>query len=171
MNLTAQAEAALIFGRMAGRPVMRPSRGQLPSEPESGAGTQRVVMLETADEPSPMLTEVCTALDVEVIHLASHHDLPFTLHHRQPMAVVVVVNRMGPDICQALRSIASFDRTLPVLVITADDPACLGIVDASEQLWRLTGLSSSAEMPDMGYVVDFLFRAGRKGQVGRLLPV
>ena len=62
-------------------------------------------------------------------------------------------------------TIAAHDRSLPVLLITGPDPALLGAVDAVEELWELSSVEKWQELPGVGAMVDFLFRAGRKGKL------
>ena len=68
-------------------------------------------------------------------------------------------------------TIAAFDCSLPVLLITGENPALLGAVDAVEEIWELTSVAKWPRMLGVGAVVDFLFRAGRKGDCMRLMSV
>jgi hypothetical protein len=137
------------------------------AEPE----TQRILVLETRPELSRTMTALCKALDIELIPIASRHDLPLNLHRHQPMAVVCVIDPDEQGSITALRSIAAHDQEMPVMIITCDDPVSLGTIDAAERLWGLTGLHCVHQIPSPQDLIGFLFQAGRRRQTGRLLPV
>jgi hypothetical protein len=136
-----------------------------------GEETQRVIMLGGGFDLDDTLTGLCEALDIDVIRVASHHDLPLALHRHTPMAVVsaMEVGRMVE--CSALRSIAAYNPDLPVLLITGDDPALEGFVDVAEQLWGMTQLCRLPEQPGPQDMIRFLFIAGQEAGTGRLMPV
>ncbi len=133
--------------------------------------TQRILLLESRPVLAEQLEELCHAIDIEVVCLASHHELPFSLHHHRPIAVVCVIEPALPGSITALRSIAAHDQDLPVMVVTGDDPISLGTIDAAERLWGLTGLHCVPQVPNAQDVVGFLFQAGRRSNTGRLLPI
>ena len=58
-------------------------------------------------------------------------------------------------------------RDLPVLLITGDDPALIGAIDAVEEIWQLTSVDKWQRLLGIGALVDFLLRAGRKGDCMR----
>jgi len=132
------------------------------------AEQQRILVL--GPQP-PALEPVCSALDMQPVRVTSYHEMPFMLHHHTPMGVICVIDPVGRDICRVLRGIAGYNPDLPVLIVANDDPACLGVMDAAEQLWGLTGLHTIPQDPAPGDLVTFLFHAGRHGKTGRLLPV
>jgi hypothetical protein len=70
-----------------------------------------------------------------------------------------------------LRSVAAYDPDLPVLLVTGDDPAIDGAIDAAEQLWGLTSVCRLSEAPGLLDVMNFLFLAGRRTDSGRLIPI
>jgi precorrin-3B methylase len=67
-------------------------------------------------------------------------------------------------------TVAAHDRDLPVMLISGGDPALLGAIDAVEEIWQLTSVVRSQQLPGVGAIVDFLFRAGRRGNCMRLMP-
>ena len=77
----------------------------------------------------------------------------------------------GQDGCHVLITIAEYDRTLPALIITNDDPVALGAIDAVEELWRIKTVVKWPRLLGASEIVDFLFRAGRSGNCLRLVPV
>jgi hypothetical protein len=56
-------------------------------------------------------------------------------------------------------------------LMTGPDPALLGAVDAVEQLWELVSVEKWQQLSGVGPMVDFLFRAGRKGACIHLMSV
>jgi hypothetical protein len=55
------------------------------------------------------------------------------------------------------------------VLLLVDDPALLGAIDAVQEFWQLTSVTKWSQLPGVGAVVDFLFRAGRKGNCMRLM--
>jgi hypothetical protein len=110
-------------------------------------------------------------LGITVERIPSHDDLGPVLRNRRPMAVVAEMDTLGQDGCHVLMTVAAHDRSLPVLLMTGPDPALLGAVDAVEQLWELASVEKWQQLSGVGPMVDFLFRAGRKGACIQLMSV
>ena len=87
------------------------------------------------------------------------------------MGVVAHLDCQGQDGCHVMMTVAQHDRSLPVLLLTGDDPALAGAADAVEELWKLEAVVKFPRLPGIGAIVDFIFRAGRKGRCLRLVPV
>lgn len=87
------------------------------------------------------------------------------------MAVVAEMDAVGQDGCHVMMTIAAHDCSLPVLLITGEDPALLGAVDAVQEIWRLSSVAKWPRLLGVGAVVDFLFRAGRNGGCMQLMSV
>ena len=130
-----------------------------------------VLVIEDDEEFSTAFRNVCECLEVAVERMPTQDDLGEVLTRRRPMAVVAAMDAAGQDGCHVLMTVAAFDRDLPVLLITGDDPALLGAVDAVTELWQLSSVTRWPRMLGIGAVVDFLFRAGRKGNRMRLIPL
>jgi DNA-binding NtrC family response regulator len=145
--------------------------------PDSGTGlghTSReplVLVVEDDEELSTAFRAVCDCLDVAVERMPSHADLAAVLSERRPMAVVAPMDAAGQDGCHVLMTVAALDRDLPVLLITGDDPALLGAVDAVAELWQVGCVTQWPKLLGIGAMVDFVFRAGRKGSCMRLMPL
>lgn len=141
----------------------------------SGAGTgpREPLLLVVEDDPSLSgpFGNICQCLNVVVDRVPTRDDLGTALRRRRPMAVVAAMDGAGQDGCNVLMTVAAYDRDLPVLLITGDDPALLGAVDAVEEIWRLSSVVKWPRMLGVGPVVDFLFRAGRKGGCMRLMSI
>jgi DNA-binding NtrC family response regulator len=114
---------------------------------------------------------VCVCLNLAVQRLPSHADLAAALRTHRPMAVVAEIDAAGRDGCNVLMIVAAFDRSLPVLLLTGSDPALLGAVDAVEEIWQLTAVTTAPELGGMDEMVEFLSHAGREGSCLQLLRV
>jgi CheY-like chemotaxis protein len=145
--------------------------------PDDGAGmdhTSReplVLVVEDDEEFSTAFRSVCDCLDVAVERIPSQDDLAVILSERRPMAVVAAMDGLGQDGCHVLMTVAAFDRDLPVLLITGNDPALLGAADAVADLWQVSSMTQWPGLLGIGAMVDFVFRAGRKGNCTRLMPL
>lgn len=138
------------------------------------ADRQREPLIVCIDDETDIfepIRHVCECLGVEVEQMSTDGDLCSVLCRRTPMAVVAELDGPGQDGCHVLMTIADYDRHLPVLLVTGEDPAMLGAVDAVEEIWRLTSVTKWPCLLGVGDIVDFLFRASRKGRCMRLMPV
>lgn len=136
--------------------------------------TQRyplLIIVDDGEEIAARLQPICDFLDIAVERLPSEYDLFAALRNYRPMAVVAHLDCQGQDGCHVMMTVAQHDRTLPVLLLTGDDPALVGAADAVEELWKLESVVKTSRLPNVGAIVDFLFRAGRKGRCTRLVPV
>jgi hypothetical protein len=145
----------------------------------SGADTRRcpdrsrlavVAVVEDGVWISRELAEICEFLDISVERVPSHGDLDAVLVGRTPMAVVCELDGAGQDGCHVMKTVASHDPSLPIMLLTGDDPALAGAADAVEEIWQLTEVTKLRSFPSMAGLVDFLFLAGRKGRCMRLMP-
>lgn len=114
---------------------------------------------------------LCDALDIGLINSASSHEVPLALGRYRPIGVVAMIDGSDTGSCGALRSVSAFDPDMPVLLVTGQDPAADGMIDAAEQLWGLTNVNRIAEAPGPQEIMGFLFIAGRHSGTGRLLPL
>jgi hypothetical protein len=137
----------------------------------TGSANREALVLVIEDDfgLSSAFRSVCECLNVAVERMPSREDLGPVLRQRRPMAVVAEIDAAGQDGCHVLMTVAAYDRDLPVLLIAGDDPTLLGAVDAVEGLWQLSSVVKWTRLPGVGALVDFLFRAGRKGGCMRLL--
>jgi hypothetical protein len=140
---------------------------------DAGKATREPLVLVIEDETSmsSAFRSVCDCLNVTVVRMPTHDDLASILRLRRPMAVVAEMDAAGQDGCHVLMIVAAHDRDLPVLLITGDDPALMGAIDAVEEIWQLTSVDKWQRLLGIGALVDFLFRAGRKGDCMQLMSV
>jgi|SRR5579872_5140889 len=130
-----------------------------------------LIVIEDGVLLSDTLGSVCECLNVAVVRMPSRDDLNILLSVHRPMAVVAEMDAAGQDGCHVMMTIAAHDCSLPVLLITGEDPAMLGAVDAVQELWELSSVVKWPRLLGVGAVVDFLFRAGRKGSCMQLMSV
>jgi CheY-like chemotaxis protein len=151
--------------------------GAVIPNPYTGSGNgqdgrlARIVVVEDGTRLSEAIRMICECLGVAVERLSSRDNLSARLHDCRPMAVIAEMDAAGQDGCHVMMTIAAHDRSLPVLLITGPDPTLLGAVDAVQEIWELSAVEKWPELLDGGAIVDFLFRAGRKGRCMRLLSV
>jgi len=116
------------------------------------------------------LQTICEFLGIRLERVDSHRDLVPLLKACRPMAVFCELDSPGQDGCHVMKVVAEHDRTLPLLVVSGDDPSLLGAAQAVEELLHLTGVVASQRLPGIVEPVDFLFMAGRKGRCLSLMP-
>ena len=144
-----------------------PEYSQLMSEPEG----QRVLVIGDMTPTSTHLGKLCKALDIEVINVASHHELPFRLHHNRPLAVLTALPPETLAMSSILRCIAAYDTELPVLLLGDDRATLLGTIDAAAQLWGLSRLTVATLCLQPKALIDFLAKAGNKRGALHLMAV
>ena len=128
-------------------------------------------MIEDAQELGDAFRNIGDCLGLTITRVPSHEDLGSLLVLHRPMAVVAEMDAAGQDGCHVLMTIAGFDRDLPVLLISGEEPAVLGAIDAVEEIWQLGYVVKWPRLLGIGAIVDFLFGAGRSGGCMRLMPV
>lgn len=129
-----------------------------------------VLAVEDQVRFSPGLQTICEFLGIRLERVDSHRDLAPLLKVCRPMAVFCELDSPGQDGCHVMKIVAEHDRTLPLLVVSGEDPSLLGAAQAVEELLHLTGVLASERLPGIGELVEFLFAAGRKGRCLSLLP-
>ena len=79
------------------------------------------------------------------------------------MAVVAAMDAARQDGGNVLMTVARHDPSLPVLLMTDGDPRLAGAADAVTELWGLTEVVQAGAWPSPGGLVEFLCRAGLRG--------
>jgi hypothetical protein len=130
-----------------------------------------LLIVEDGNGIAAALQPICDFLDVAVERIPSENDLAGALRDYRPMGVVADLDCQGQDGCHVMMTVAQHDCSLPILLLTGDDPALVGAADAVEELWKLEAVVKAPRLPSVGAIVDFIFRAGRKGRCTRLVPV
>ena len=130
-----------------------------------------VLVIEDGYSITLPMQMICDFLDIDLETVSSYEELGPILAERRPMAVIAEADCEGQDGCHVMMTVAAFDRDLPVLLITGSDPSLLGAVDGVADLWQLSCVTQWPRLLGVGAMVDFLFRAGRKGNCTRLMPL
>jgi CheY-like chemotaxis protein len=141
------------------------------NEGQNGARSASVLIIDDGELLFEAFRNICECLGVSVQRMPSRDDLGAALRTRRPMAVVAEVDAAGQDGCHVLMAIAQHDSELPVLLLTGEDPAMIGAVDAVEEIWQLASVTKWQRLLGIGAVIDFLFQAGRKAGCMRLMSV
>jgi CheY-like chemotaxis protein len=130
-----------------------------------------VLVVEDGQDMARPMRELCDFLGVSVDRINSNEDLLPFLKRWQPMAVVAAMDATGQDGGNVLMTVARHDPSLPVLLMTDGDPALAGAVEAVTELWGLTEVMEASAWPSPGTLVEFLCRAGVRGNCLALMPV
>ena len=151
-----------LFSKILG-PIEIASMASTPCQPV-------VVVLSDDAEIASVLDNVCDVLGFGIELLSTNMDISPVLERYRPMAVVAELNGAGQDGCHVMMRVADHDPSLPLLMLTGREPGFAGAVDAVEEMWNLTGVTKSRELPTIGEIVEFLFQAGRRGDCVRMIP-
>jgi hypothetical protein len=130
------------------------------------------VILVLGNEPVAFVAmrEMCDFLDIALERVDGDTDvLPF-LERYEPMAVVAAMDDRHQDGANVLMTVARHDRSLPVLLVTDNDPVLAGAADAVAELWGLTEVTQTEFWPAPGELAEFICRAGMQGRCLALLP-
>ncbi len=114
---------------------------------------------------------ICDFFGIAVEHVPSELDVGYLLREFRPMAVIAEADARGQDGFNVMLEVARHDPDLPMMLLTGQDPALLGAAEAMREVTGLTRLIAVPELPVLGDVIDFLFRAGRAAGIGRMMPV
>ncbi len=129
-----------------------------------------VAVVEDGTWISQELWAICEFLDIGVVRVPGHWDIGLVLQKHSPMALVCRMDGLRQDGCHIMKTVAGHDASLPMLLLTGDDQAMIGAADAVEEIWQLTEVTKVPSLPSIAGLVDFLFKAGRKGNCLRLMP-
>ena len=133
-------------------------------------GGLRVLVVEDAPVLSQTVGFLCNYLGITVETLKKDADLKQALQVKQPMAIMSAIDKSGQDGCDLPKEVAEHDGSLPVLLVTASNPASLAVLEGLEKICRLRNVLKIAGTPGVGDLVEFLFKAGRRSG-SRLMPV
>lgn len=133
--------------------------------------TPLVLILEDGWALSEALRGLCRFLEIQVERLASDEPLLPFLQQCRPMAVIARMDAEGQDGAHVLMTVAEYDRSLPVLLLTDGDPALAGAADAVVDLWGLSCASQLVGEPTPAGLADFLCHAGLQGNCLGMMPI
>jgi hypothetical protein len=133
--------------------------------------THHILIVREPDKVSDSIALVCEFLDIVVEHITPADDLRSMLEILRPMAVITDLSGEQQDGFHVLKLTASYDPSLPVLMLTEDDPALLGALDAVQEVWGLTQVATASLSLGVGALVDFVCHAARSAGRPRLMRV
>jgi hypothetical protein len=128
-----------------------------------------VLVVRDQDKDSDYLTSVCEFLDIAVSHASTEDDLRSMLPVLRPMAVITDLDGDNQDGFHVMKLGAEYDRALPILLFTRNDPAMLGAVDAVREVFGLSNVATTTEAAGMGPLVNFICHAARDAGRSRLM--
>ena len=152
------------------QPASRPSHRQAATRADPTRRMPLVLVLEDRQEMSEALRALCGYLSISVDRINCDEDLLPFLQRCRPMAVVAAMDSEGQDGGNVLMAVARHDPSLPVLLMTDGDPVLAGAVDAVTEVWGMTEVMQAGAWPSPGRIVEFLCRAGMRGQCLALMP-
>lgn len=130
----------------------------------------RVVVVSDNPNIASVLDNICAFLGFGIEVLGTDEDVAPVLRQYHPMAVIAELDGRDQDGCHVMMLVADYDPSLPILMLTGTEPGMAGAVDAIQELYHLTAVTQTPELPAAGGVVDFLFKAGRRGDCVRMMP-
>ncbi len=153
------------------QPASPPATSRATTRAAPNRRTPMVLVLEDGQAMSDAMREMCGFLEIAVDRIDCDEDLLPFLQRYRPMAVVAAMDAEGQDGGHVLKTVARHDPSLPVLLMTDGDPTLAGAADAVTELWSLTEVVQAGSWPAPGAMVEFLCRAGLRGNCLGLLPV
>ena len=132
--------------------------------------TPLVLVVEDGTRLSDAIHGLCEFLRIGVATVGGESDLARTLRNSRPMAVLAEMDGRSQDGGYVMMRIAEHDRTLPLMLLTGSNPALIGAAEAIEELCDLSAVARHLVLPEIGEVVEFLFRAGLSGSCLGLMP-
>ena len=130
-----------------------------------------VLVVEDGTRLSEAIRELCDFLHIGVETIGGAADLARILQDRRPMAVLAEMDAPSQDGGYVMMRIGEHDRSLPLMLLTGSSPVLVGAAEAIEELCGLSAVSRHPVLPEIGEIVEFLFRAGQSGLCLGLMPV
>ena len=130
-----------------------------------------VLVVEDGCTLSEALRSLCAFLEIQVERLDSDEPLLPFLQRGRPMAVVAPMEAEGQDGAHVLMTVAQYDRSLPMLLLSEGDAALAGAADAVIDLWGLSCVSQITRWPTLGGLAEFLCHASVQGNCLGMMPV
>jgi DNA-binding NtrC family response regulator len=130
-----------------------------------------VLVVEDRPRLSRTVGYMCDFLGLAMQRVGTEEDLRAALESLAPMAVFCELEGGAQDGCHVMKSVAMYDPSLPIMLVTGGDKTLLGAADAIEEIWHLSNVLKQRNQPGLGDVVDFLFRCGELGGAVRRAPV
>ena len=149
--------------------LLAPAQGINPFGGQAGLAAQSVLIVRDEGNDNHFLDTICEFFGIGVEHANSGEYLAPLLRASRPMAVIADLDGADQDGFHVMMTVAAQDPSLPVLLLTHDDPVLLGAVDAVREMWGLTRVMTMTGAGDIGQMVDFLCHAARDAGLPRML--
>jgi hypothetical protein len=130
-----------------------------------------LIVFEKSTARSLAIDEVCRFLGIRVVPVEDTVGVAQTLAELRPIGVLAVIDAVDCAVYDLLMAVAGFDADIPVLMVTGDHASVCGAVRSVHRLWQLSDLVHLTRGIDTRDIIDFLFRAGRKSDTGRMMPI
>jgi CheY-like chemotaxis protein len=147
------------------------ARNTIPFRLRTTPALHSVLVVRDDNSNNDFLEAVCEFLDVSVEHASSANDLGPLLPGLRPMAVIADLDGEAQDGFHVMKMVADFNRKVPVLLLTGDEPGIEGAVDAVKEVWGLCHVATARGMESVGDIVDFLCHAARDAGHSRMMRV
>ena len=149
--------------------LLAPDRFNSPfSENVQNAG-HSVMVVRDHEKNNHLLDVICDFFDIGVEHVGSEERLAPLLRECRPIAVIADLESAGQDGYHVMMTVAGHDPSLPILLLTDDDPMLLGAVDAVKEIWGLERVVTISGPAETGKLVDFLCQAARDAGMSRMM--
>jgi hypothetical protein len=142
-----------------------------PSADRIDPSRHSVLVVSDEGQSNESLDLVCEFLDIDVVRADGGDDLGPMLLRNRPMAVIANLDGEGQDGCHVMKTIAGYNRSLPILLFSSNEPALLGAVDAVREIWGLAHVSTVHGSGGIGALVDFICHASRDAGRSRLMRI
>ena len=87
------------------------------------------------------------------------------------MAVIADLDGEAQDGFHVMKIAAAYDRSLPVMLLTCNEPAMLGAIDAVSEVWALTRVTTAPNASAVGPLVDFICQTARDAGRSRMMRI
>ena len=87
------------------------------------------------------------------------------------MALIADLDGEAQDGFHVMKMAANYSKRLPVLLLTSNEPAIQGAIDAVKELCGLYRVATASGMGNIGEVVDFLCHAARDAGHSRMMRI
>jgi CheY-like chemotaxis protein len=161
----------LIMVNISADTVVNSRRDTTPFRPRSIPALYTVLVVRDDNSNNEYLEAICEFLGIGVEHASSGGDLGPLLIGLRPLAVIADLDGDGQDGFHVMKMAADYNKRLPVLLLTGNETAIHGAIDAVKEVWGLWRVSTAVGMGSVGEVVDFLCHAARDAGHARMLRV
>jgi hypothetical protein len=87
------------------------------------------------------------------------------------MAVIADLDGDVQDGFHVMKITSDYNQALPILLLTGNDPVLLGAVDAVQEVWGLTRVTTAPASAGIGRLVDFICDSARDAGRSRSMRI